>query len=129
MKRDLDQIRSILFEMESSRYNHFQERLALNGILERGTDSDIGRANQIRAEHVRWMLDDGLLSLVKGCDNYVRVSAKGCDFLDVVRDEGIWQRTKRQVAEVGGSATIEFVKALAVGFLRKQVEQRTGLDL
>ncbi|MBB1497031.1 DUF2513 domain-containing protein [Paracoccus sp. MC1862] len=129
MKRDIDQIRSILFEMESSRYNHFEERLALNGILERGTDTEKGRANQVRAEHVRWMIDDGLLSLVSGCSNYVRVTAKGCDFLDAVRDEGVWERTKRQVAEIGGNTTIEFVRTLAVGFLRKQVEQRAGLVL
>jgi hypothetical protein len=53
----------------------------------------------------------------------------GHDYLDAVRDEGIWHKTKKAVSETGGSATLEIVKALALGFVKKKIAQHTGIEI
>lgn len=58
-----------------------------------------------------------------------RLTNYGHDFLDAMRDEGIWSRTKDAVAQSGGNATLEIVKTIATGFLKKQIRDRTGIDV
>ena len=59
----------------------------------------------------------------------LRVTNSGHDFLDAIRDDGIWNKTKQAVAETGGSATLEIIKSLATGFLKKKIEQHTDIAL
>jgi len=58
-----------------------------------------------------------------------RLTAQGHDYLDAIRDEGIWEKTKVVVSETGGNATLEIMKALAIGFLKKKISQHTDIDL
>lgn len=60
---------------------------------------------------------------------YFRISPIGHDYLDAIRDEGIWKRTKEAVRETGGSATLEIVKSLATGFLKQKISQHTRIEL
>jgi hypothetical protein len=53
---------------------------------------------------------------------------EGYDFLDSVRDPVIWSRTKKGAIEAGGF-TFDLLKDLAKGFLKKQIEERTGVAL
>ena len=62
-------------------------------------------------------------------DHVFRMTNQGHDYLDAIRDNGIWTKTKAAVAETGGSATLEIVKALALGFLKKKIETHTGIQL
>ena len=59
----------------------------------------------------------------------LRFSFTGHDDLDAIRDEGIWNKTLNAVAETGGSATLEMVKALATGFLKKTLELHIGVSM
>lgn len=77
---------------------------------------------------MRWMIDDGLLALVPGSTIYVRVTAKGCDFLDAVRDTGIWNKTVSQVSQAGGNATLEIIKTVATAYAKKIIKDKTDLD-
>lgn len=52
----------------------------------------------------------------------------GHDFLDSVRDEEIWRRTKAGFAHAGGF-TMDLVKALAKGLIQKKVEALTGVQM
>jgi len=79
-----------------------------------------------RQHHVHLLLDAGLLAPV-GRDTF-RLTNAGHDFLEAMRDEGIWTRTKQVVAETGGNATLEIVKQLAVGFLKKKIRDHTDFD-
>ena len=56
------------------------------------------------------------------------LTPKGHDFLESVRDEEIWNQTK-EAARKGGAATIELLVEISKAFLRKQIEQRTGITL
>ena len=52
----------------------------------------------------------------------------GHDFLDFVRDPETWSRTKKAAAGAGGF-TLDLLSDLAKGFIRKQIEDRTGVKL
>jgi hypothetical protein len=73
------------------------------------------------------LIDDGGARPADGVGSGCLTPA-GHDFLDSVRDPKIWERTKRG-AEAAGGFTIELMKDLATGFVRKQIEERTGVKL
>ena len=112
MKRDDDLIRDLLIEMETS-----EEWLFV-------VDCDEG--DQKREYHLKLLGDVGLI-LFEGYS--YRMTALGHDYLAAIRDEGLWQKTKDTVSETGGNATLEIVKALAIGFLKKKIAQHTDIDL
>lgn len=43
-----------------------------------------------------------------------RLTVNGYDYLDSVRSDGIWTNTKKHLADVGGGASLEIVKELAI---------------
>jgi hypothetical protein len=52
----------------------------------------------------------------------------GHDFLDSVRDPEIWAKTK-QGAETAKGFTVDLLKDLAKGLVKKQIEDYTGVKL
>ena len=52
----------------------------------------------------------------------------GHDFLDSIRDPKIWAKTKSGAAAAGGF-TVDLLKDLAKGLVRKQIEEYTGVKL
>ncbi|WP_172299109.1 DUF2513 domain-containing protein [Pseudoruegeria sp. HB172150] len=120
MKRNMDLVREILLEVEAK---------------------DDGKAKQYdfkqlgpeKAHHVNLLIQAGLLNWVGAVRSQerkkVHLTWEGHDFLDSVRDVGIWEKTKETVAETGGSAAIEIIKAVAIGFAKKKIEQHTGIDI
>jgi hypothetical protein len=118
VKRDEEYIRKLLFEYESN-----DEWL----LLIPGSTNDAGSEERRERYHVLLLMDAGLLVQV-GRDTF-RISNLGHDYLDAIRDEGIWQKTKAAVVETGGNASLEIIKAIALGFLKSKIEQHTGLKL
>jgi hypothetical protein len=57
-----------------------------------------------------------------------RLTWAGHDFVDSVRSPEVWAKTRRGAEAVGG-ITIDLVKDLAKGFLRKQLEDLTGVKV
>lgn len=115
MKRDFDLIRQILFEMEDAPNWNFVE-------TDEEDDPGLRRIYDLR------LLQDDALIASNGKYSY-RMTSRGHDYLDSIRDEGIWKSTKEMVAETGGSATLEIVKSLALGLLKQKITKHTGLDL
>ncbi len=46
---------------------------------------------------------------------------KGYDFLDNVRDETIWNKTKEKIQKTTGTASIEIVKEVAAALVRSLI--------
>ena len=113
MKRDNDHLRDFLFEIEGDDNNL---------IIPDTIDRDIKRDH-----HVHLLCDAGYLVQVN--DTSYRLTSQGHDFIDAIRDKGVWEKTKEAVAETGGNAPIEFLKSLALGFLKKKLAEHTGLEL
>lgn len=56
------------------------------------------------------------------------LSWEGADFIDSVRDDKIWQKTK-EGAQIAGGFSFEILKALAKGFIIEKIKNHTGINL
>lgn len=115
MKRDNDYIRQLLFEMEGAEDFCFD---AADGVPEEHLDK--------RLYHLKLLMDAGFVTYAGKYTH--RLTNSGHDLLEALRDEGIWQKTKAAVAETGGSATLDIIKQVAIGFIKKQLHERTGFE-
>ena len=115
MKRDLDLIRKILLVTEAAKP---EQRVSLKDF----EDSHADKLEEV-SEHVQLLDRAGFLDATisnalspKGPRAFFinRIEWAGYDYLDAVRDPGIWSNTQQQLKKVGGSATLEVVKAVAV---------------
>jgi hypothetical protein len=109
MKRDMDLIRKILFQVE-------EKGQPLGWV-----DLEIpGYAPEQIAQHVRLLEEAGLieaqnLSTMDGFDyRPKRLTWAGHEFLDAARNDTVWNRTKEMVKDKGGSIPFEVLKGLLV---------------
>ena len=127
MKRDMDLVRELLLKIEG-----LKERGGFKDVL---PDSINAEGIQKFAEHLHMLIDEaGLVSgrsahtvLGKNWLN-LRLTWSGHDFLDSIRDPKIWDKTK-QGAEAAGGFTLDLLKDLAKGLVKKQIEDYTGVKL
>lgn len=85
---------------------------------------------EMQKEHFHLLLlrDQGFVEARgKGGDVY-RLTSQGYDFLEAIRDEGIWKKT-RAGAEALGGATLGLLRDLAVGYLKNEAAERLGISL
>lgn len=129
MKRDMDLIRDILLWLESRpiRVDEF--------IQVGGDDGDFPVSGYSAVEvemHAVMMLEAGLIKGPRQQSDegvwVIGITWAGYDFIEAIRDSKIWERTKLGAGAAGGF-TIELLQDLAKGFIRKQVEERTGIKL
>ena len=126
MRRDLDLYRDQLLQVEQ---------------LAEGTDDDLtldkkGISHRVFQEHLRLLKEGGFIDAHEIPDteddstHYVpiRLTYKGHEYLDVIRDPEIWKKT-RQGAALAGGFTFDLLKDLATGFIKKQIKDKTGVDL
>ena len=45
----------------------------------------------------------------------------GCEYLDAVRDKGIWGQAKQKLSSVGGSASLDVVTSLCSALAKTQL--------
>ncbi len=121
MKRDMDLIRKILLKVEGISDNQ------PGGLLV----SVDGYDDHVFARHVELIKEAGLVEAqvlrasgagaVKAQVN--RLTWDGYDFLDAIRSDSIWDKTKAGVAQTVGSAPLEVLKALAISLIKTALEQ------
>ena len=82
--------------------------------------------------HLRLIEEAGFLrTFSSGLDGRIlfdRLTWDGHDFVDSVRSPEVWARTKKGAEAVGG-ITLDLLKDLAKGFIRKQLEELTGIKV
>jgi len=116
MKRDWDIIRGILQKSEELAPN---EELTLED-FENEEAFDVSYNTEL-------LKDAGLLNVTlpecngdEPTDFWIfRLTWQGHEFLDAIRDESIWQKTKGKFFEKGGTMTFELVKIVASEFAKK----------
>lgn len=131
MKRDMDLIREFLLKIEAgqSAFEFLSDETA--AML--GTTTDSGLTTE-QADHQEYnfqlLIDAGLIEgQGTGSGFYVnRITWAGHDFLDSVRDDALWAKTKSGALAAGGW-TLDILKDLAKGLIKKQIEERTGVKL
>ena len=116
MKRDLDLIRQILLDIEGEGEDP-SRRPGFASIADDGYDPEA------IPYHVQLMHDAGLIvadELVPGQWWPERITWEGHEFLDLARNDALWQRTKRDVESQAGSAPFQVVRDL----LRRRVNEQ-----
>ena len=126
MKRDMDIVREILCKISDA------PGKPAHGILIEGKTAE--EAEKI-LYHLELLQHAGLLTGETlggiGMDNVwadLDLTWAGHDFVDAIRDPQIWKETKKGL-EDAGSFTFDLVKALAKGFIKKKIEEHTGVKL
>lgn len=108
MKRDMDLVRAILLKVEDA-----EEPLDLDELCEDEAPSKV-------AYHAALMIERGLLDGdVKrqwdwgvACGEVRGLTWDGQDYLDAVRDERVWSKTRKAIRESVGSCTFDTIKAV-----------------
>jgi hypothetical protein len=71
---------------------------------------------------------DGKFESINGEFRYQGITWKGHDFLDSVRDDEIWEKTKAGAKAAGGFTT-DLLGDLAKGFIKTKIKSLTGVEL
>lgn len=123
MKFDKDLMRDILLATEAS-----------NEVPLKWTVLDLpGRTLQETSYHVMLMQEAGFIEArdLTNLKQYEwqpkRLTFKGHEFLDTIRDREVWRRTK-EGAEKAGSASIGFIWELAKAYGKHVAKERLGFD-
>ena len=118
MKRDDDYLRELLFEFEK------QPDWLISVIDTVAISND--EEGQKKAGHVRLLCDAGFLTAVgKGT---FRLTNSGHDYLEAIRSDTVWNKTKSGAAKVGGM-TLGMMKDLALAYLKQEAAEKLGIDL
>jgi hypothetical protein len=129
MQREMDLIRELLFRLEALPMRLGEERtipLDAEEIAVPGYDlnqidyhlTQIRKSGYIDEGGARPMLGIGFRCL----------NPAGHDFLDSVRDPETWAKTKKTAAKAGGF-TLDLLKDIAKGLIKKKIEDHTGIKL
>jgi hypothetical protein len=130
MKRDMDLIRELLLKLEDLSKPPSQTvllfagdpRLTAEGFTHEQIDYHLSLLREVRFIECPGSQPAG------GGVNFRRLTWDGHDFLDSVRDPKIWEKTKKG-ADAAGGFTVDLLKDLAKGFIKKQIEEYTGVKL
>lgn len=122
MKRSLDLIREILLVIES----YEPERI---GLIQSISPRDFSGTEAQNWHHIKMLYEAGLLDVAGKPDmqlNYAihGMTMAGHDFLDAIRDETVWDKTKTRLGNAGGW-TLDLVLAVA----KEELKRRLGLGL
>ena len=113
MKRNMDIVRQILIKAEGMTEEQGRETFTLDGV-----DPVITNG------HVEIMKEGGLLHAQIGRSDgtgiysvrVFRLTWDGHDFLAAIRNDTIWNKTKKQFADHAIDWTFDLLKAVAVGY-------------
>lgn len=113
MKRDLDLIRDMLLKIEES--GSEISPLSIEDFLKFNADPEV------ISYHLYLLFDASFINVAYdepfyNTTNYfvTTLTMHGCDYLDAVRDVGIWHNVKEKLKAVGGPVTLDIVKAVAI---------------
>ena len=121
MRRDMDVVRKIVLAVSSA-----------SGQV----NSVEGVSDEDFASHAQLLEEAGLVEAalsppgkrIATMAMIFRLTWAGHEFADSVRDPEIWAKTKKG-AEAAGGFTVDLLKDLAKGFIKKQIEEYTGVKL
>lgn len=116
MARDDDLIRSMLMEYEQGNNIYLMAFLSLNPDQE----------DLKRHQHAELLCDAGYFEAVN--DGVYRMTNQGFDFLEVIKSDSIWSKTKAGAATLGG-VTLGMMKDIAVVYVKQEAADKLGIRL
>lgn len=123
MKRDMELVRQILISVDEA------DDLV---DIERFVDERYSMA--VVAYHVRLMEAHGLIDAeILYADNRAYhgvisgLTWDGADFLDAIKDDGIWKKTKAAIKRVSTSVTLQTIRETAVMVAEQAIKASLGM--
>ena len=127
MQRDMDLIRELLLQIEKN--PQFDgtcqiqpETPADLGIMDHSCEEVAYNLNQLVAA--------GFVNGTRTMQMPIisQLTWSGHDFIDLIRDQDVWNKTKKGALAARGF-TVDLLFDLAKGFIKKQMEEKTGIKL
>lgn len=114
MRRDMDLVRLILLEIESSENDEIED-FNIDGY-------DISSVKYngellLQAGLIDKFYEDKMGELVAG-----QLTWEGCDYLDKIRDNSIWKKTKDAIKEKGLPLVVDTIKTISTAFVTATAE-------
>ena len=138
MQRDIEVMRELLLEIEASQKSDnakmldFQmtETLAEMGLAPEDS-TDASKQLNLEANNLWLLLDGGyVLGYESGLTVVAhRITEKGCDFLDAIRDDTVLEQTKQTIGKNWGTASLDLVKRVGITIMTKAIEETLGSHL
>lgn len=129
MRRDMDLYRKIVLELEA--WDISPTAIMIVNVYN-GEFPIAGYTEDEVYYHVQQIRMAGLIDEAGGGSSsgfgFRSLTPKGHDFADSVRDDRIWAMTKEGALKAGG-LTLDLVLMLAKGFVKQQIEKKTGVQL
>ena len=89
--------------------------------------SDLCDDDEMILLHIELLMDAGfILAVDESVSNepdytIARITFAGYDYLDAVRDNGIWSEIKQRLENVGESVSLDIVKALGAAIIKQNL--------
>lgn len=130
MVRNMDLIRELLLRLESLPIEPGSTHIFYFGDDELRIDGfdDDQISYHLSLIDEAGLIDTGTTSQPMTGFIFSRLSWAGHDFLDSIRDPEVWAKTKNG-AKAAGGFTVDLLKDIAKGLIRKQVEEYTGIKI
>ena len=128
MKRDMDLIRQILLDVEAGKWSYEVARIDENGSIDEDPALNLQLTTVLY--HLQIMHDAGFIKFLEMSDTHLRLNGMtwaGHDFLDTIRDDENWRKTKEGAKKLGG-AGFSFIVEVAKGVAKSEL-QKLGLPL
>jgi hypothetical protein len=116
VKRDDDYLRELLLKYEAD-----DDYLFIIGGATGPDDEEFKEEY-----HVALACDAGLM-VQTGRAAY-RLTSQGHDYLDAIRSDTVWRKTKAGAAQVGGM-TLGLMKDLAIAYVKQEAAEKLGIEL
>ncbi len=116
MKRDDDYLRDLLIELEAQEdyVTIIYEHLSMND------------EENKKLYHVNLLCDVGFMTQIN--EHAYRMTNDGHDYLETIRNDAVWQKTKEGAAKIGG-ATLGIMKDIALAYVKKEAAEKLGMTL
>lgn len=129
----MDLIRDLLLKIEDGQRSFDILTPEVAEVLGENCEGRLLRARVELLEYHLTLLDNaGLITIQAKLSGAVwqigQITWAGHDFLDTIRDPAIWRETKAGAKQAGGFS-LDLLKALAKGLIKKKIEEHTGVDL
>ncbi len=124
MKRDMDLIRKILLEVENAEYD-----------LDISRFSYLSENKDVINYHLEILIEHGLLKgfLHREFSGHIiggtieGLTWEGQDFLEVVRDEGVWMRAKQTISKTVGTTSFDVLKNTCTAIATAIIKEHLGI--
>lgn len=124
MKRNLEMVRDILLIVEKTDRDYSKQHEVSNGLREAGYDNTLPLGHHLEIMNQAGLLECEITRYLGGGwgTSAIKLTWIGHEYLDAIRDEGIWSKVKEKVGNKIDSVTFDLIKILATESIKKSLE-------